>query len=163
MFEAEIFNNDPSGWMEIKEKIVSLEKEAFETEPFTEETLEADFLDSENIVVLLKDIGSKEVIGFTYAKPYEPETEDSPAKPEETAWMWDTVIQKEYRGKGLLGILISAVEEELKKRGFKYLERNALVANNFAENISKHYKDRIIKSFPLDSRWGPQMFFRIKL
>ena len=24
-------------------------------------------------------------------------------------------------------------------------------------------KEKIIKSFPLDSRWGPQVFFRIKL
>jgi GNAT superfamily N-acetyltransferase len=77
--------------------------------------------------------------------------------------MWDTIIQNEHRGKGLLGELMSTLETELKKRGFKYLERNALTANNFAENISKHYNDRIIKSFPLDSRWGPQIFFRIKL
>jgi GNAT superfamily N-acetyltransferase len=163
MFEAEVFDNNPSRWMEIKENIVSLEKEAFEEEPFTAETLEADFLDPQNIIVLLKGIESEEIIGFAYAKPSESETEDSPAKPGGTAWMWDTVIQKEYRGRGLLGVIMSVLEEELKTRGFKYLERNALVANNFAENISKYYKDRIIKTFSLDSRWGPQVFFRIKL
>lgn len=163
MFVVEIFDNNLSSLVDIKEKILYLEKEALESQVFTEEVLKADFLDSKNTIVLLKNTELKEIIGFAYAKPFEPETEDSPAKPGETAWMWDTIIQKEYRGRNLLGVMMSTLEKELKKRGFKYLERNALVANNFAENISKHYKDRIIKSFPLDSRWGPQVFFRIKL
>lgn len=163
MFKPEIFKSNQSNWENIKETIIKLEKDSFETEAFTPEDLEEDFLDSKNIIVLLRKTESNEVVGFTYAKPFEPETDDGPAKPGETAWMWDTIIDKEYRGKGLLGLMMSFIEEELRARGFKYLERNALVANNFAENISKHYKERIIKTFPLDSRWGPQVFFRIKL
>ncbi len=161
MRTTELFDQTSLSWEKIKKEILALEQEAFKENSFNMEVLEEDFLDKNNIIVLLKD--AEKVIGFTYAKPMEPETDDSPAKPGETAWMWDTIIQKEYRGKGLLGLIMSAIEDELRKRGFKYLERNALVANNFAENISKHYKDRIIKSFSLDSRWGPQIFFRIKL
>ncbi len=163
MFKSEIFDVNISKWEDIREKILSFEKENFGDGAFPESELKVDFLDSKNVVVLLKNIESKEIIGFTYAKPFEPETDDSQGKLGETAWVCDTIIEKEYRGKGLLRIMMSTLEEELKDRGFKYLERNAMVANNYAENISKHYKDRIIKSFPLDSRWGPQMFFRIKL
>lgn len=163
MFEAKVFDKNLSELTRIKRKILSLEKDAFGSEAFTDEDLEADFLDSKNAVVLLYNAESNEVIGFAYAKPSEPETEDSPAKPGETAWMWDTVIQKEFRGKGLLGIIMLALENELRDGGFKFLERNAVVANKYAENISKHYGDRIIKTFPLNSRWGPQVFFRIKL
>lgn len=163
MFATEIFKPDIKNWDVIKEKILYLENDAFTKESFSEEEIKNDFLNSENVVVLLKESDLNKIIGFTYAKPIEPETNDGPAKPGETAWMWDTVIDKEYRGRGLLGQMMSTIEKELQNHGFKYLERNALVANNFAENISKHYKDRIIKSFPLDSRWGPQIFFRIKL
>ncbi len=163
MFVAKIFDNTLSGWIDLEDEIFSLEKEAFSGEAFTKDTLEADFLDSKNLVVVLKNTTSNEAVGFTYAKPLDPEGDDSPAKQGETAWMWDTVIKKEHRGKGLLGIMMSTLEEELRNRGFKYLERNALIANNFAENIDKHYNDRIIKKFPLDSRWGPQIFFRIRL
>ncbi len=163
MILVEVFDNNQSSWVEIKDTIVSLEKEAFEQHPFIEDELEKDFLNPENTIVFLKNLDSQEVIGFAYAKPREPETSDSPAKPGETAWMWDTVIKKEFRGKGYLGVIMDKLEEELRNRGFKYLERNALVANNFAENISKHYKERIIKNFPLESKWGPQVFFRIKL
>lgn len=163
MFTTEIFTPNENNWELINNKILQIEKEAFGNEAFSEEEIMNDFLDSKNTVVLLKNNDSNEVVGFTYAKPFEPETNDSPAKPGETAWMWDTVIGKEYRGQGLLGQMMSTIETELQNKGFKYLERNALVKNNFAENISKHYKDRIIKSFPLDSRWGPQIFFRIRL
>lgn len=163
MYIAEIFDHSLHGWIAVKNKIIHLEEEAFGAGAFKKETIETDFLDLKNIIILLKNEETKNVIGFTYAKPREPETDDSPARPGETAWMWDTVIEEGHRGKGLLRLMMSALEQELKKRGFKYLERNALVANNFAENISKHYKERIIKSFPLDSEWGPQVFFRIKL
>lgn len=163
MITTKIFTPSLANWELIKNKILFIEKEAFGSGAFGEEKIMTDFLDPKNIVVLLKDQTTDEVVGFTYAKPFEPETDDSPALPGETAWVWDTVIQKEYRGRSLLGQMMSVLEIELKKLGFKYMERNALTANDFAENISKHYKDRIIKNFPLDSRWGPQIFFRIKL
>ena len=163
MITAEMFSNIKPDWIKIKDSILSLEKEGFEEHPFTEKEIEEDFLNPENIIVLLKNLENQEVIGFTYVKPMEPETSDGPAKPGETAWMWDTVIKKEFRGRGLLGLMMNKLEEELKNRGFKYVERNAMAANNFAENIAKHYKERIIKSFPLESKWGPQVFFRIKL
>ena|SRR3989344_1247102 len=163
MFETELFNNNQFDWIKIKNTIISLEKEAFVDHPFTDKDLEKDFLNSGNTIVLLKNSENQKIIGFAYAKPREPETSDSPAEPGETAWMWDTVIKKEYRGKKLLGSIMNKLEEELKNKGFKYLERNAMIANNFAENVSKHYKDRIIKSLPLESKWGSQVFFRIKL
>ncbi|MFZ2522425.1 MAG: GNAT family N-acetyltransferase [Minisyncoccia bacterium] len=163
MILAEVFNSNQSSWNETKDSIISLENEAFEQHPFTEDELEKDFINSENTIVLLKNLDNQEIIGFAYAKPMEPETSGSPALPGETAWMWDTVIKKDYRGKGLLGVIMDKLENELKIRGFKYLERNALIANDFAENISRHYKERIIKSFPLESKWGPQVFFRIEL
>jgi len=58
---------------------------------------------------------------------------------------------------------MNRIEEELKKMNYKYIDLCAVIANNFAENISKIYKERIIKSESLDSKWGPQIYFRIKL
>ncbi len=161
MISAELFDNNASSWSKIGSQIITMENEAF-GENSLSNILEKDFLDSTNIVVVLKN-ENQEAVGFAYAKPSEPETDDGPAKPGETAWMWDTVIKKDYQGKGLLGIIMEKLEGELRKRGFKYLERNALVANDYAQNIVKHYGNRIMKSFPLESKWGPQVFFRIRL
>src|SRR6266498_2505669 len=107
MFEIELFDNNYSYWIKIKDTIFSLEKEAFAEHPFTEKELEEDFLNPKNTIVLLKNSYNQEVIGFAYAKQMEPETSDSPAEPGETAWMWDTVIKKEYRGKKLLGSIMN--------------------------------------------------------
>lgn len=161
MFTTEVFEHNESEWKKIKSDIISLENEAFGDKSFTEEEFDNDFLDKNNIIILLKD-GDK-VIGFTYAKPVEYYYPERINEKGETALIHDTVIKKDYRGKKLVGILVGKLEEELKKNNFKYLERHALVANNYAENISKYYKDRIIKSEPHDSEWGPQIFFRIRL
>jgi hypothetical protein len=55
------------------------------------------------------------------------------------------------------------MEEELRNMGYVYFEIDAVTANNYAGNIAKFYKYRILKSEPHDSRWGPQVYFRIKL
>ena len=53
MISIEVFDNNQSNWNEIKETILSLEVEAFEQHPFTDDELEQDFLDPENIIVFL--------------------------------------------------------------------------------------------------------------
>lgn len=158
----EIFQSDPDSWEKIKDGIVAMEEEAFGEHGFTAEQLKEDFLNKNNFIIILKS-DTDEVIGFTYArtpKDAEPIFADVD---DETACMWDTIIKKEYRGQHLLGSMMALLEEELKKAGYKYMERSALLANNYAENIQKFYQGRIIQSKPQDSKWGPQIFFRIKL
>lgn len=152
-YEVEIFDPKKHSWSDIKERIISIEHEAFGDKSFSDEDLSNDFQNVNNVVVLLKD--SNNILGFVYAEP---------ANKEETALICDIVIEKKSRQKHLAGILMDSLEEELKKRKYKYIEMDAAVANNFAENISKQYKSRIVEQGePHDSIWGKQVFFRIKL
>ena len=156
-FIAEIFDPAVSSWTDIEKSVVFIEHEEFGEKAFSGETLAKDFQNKQNIVVLLKSSDTKAVIGFTYAEP---------TSKKETAYIRDTVIQKDFRHKHLLGILMNCMEEELKKRGYKYMERKAAVANDYAKNISKHYQGRILEqSEPRYTPYldGQQVFFRIKL
>lgn len=163
MFTTEIFQSRSSSWEEVKERVIFLEREAFENNAFPVEELTIDFLNENNIIVLLKNTELNEVVGFVYAKPIEDAEPSRSNEKGETAYLWDIVIKKEYRGRHLTGILMERIEEELKKMNYKYIDLCAVTANNFSDNISKVYKERIIKSESLDSKWGPQVFFRIKL
>ena len=153
-FIAEFYDPKVSSWENIKDKIFFIEQEAFGDKAFSTIELSKDFQDKKNTVILLKQPDSGFVVGFTYAEPLDIDT----------AYICDTVIQKDFRNKGLIKILMDCLEEELKNRGYKYIEREVVIGNDYANNIMKHYKDRIVKqSEPHESTWGSQIRFRIKL
>lgn len=162
MFTTEVYKPNLAAWEKIQDRIIALEQEAFGEKAFSVQELAKDFLNEKNTIILLKD--SDLVIGFTYARSLD--EADEPGREDEigeTAYMWDTVIQKEYRGRHLVGVLMNALEEELRRKKYRYVERVAAVANNYANNIAKHYKDRIVRSEPRETKYGSQVFFRIKL
>ncbi len=152
-FRVEIFNSAKHSWEGIRERIIFIEHEAFGDKSFSDEDLSNDFQDENNVAVLLKDLDV--IVGFAYTES---------ANKEETAIICDIVIEGQSRHKHLVGILMNALEEELRKRKYKYIEMDAAVTNNYAKNISKFYKNRIVEQGePHDSIWGQQVFFRIKL
>ena len=163
MFATENFIPGAVSLEAIKETIFSLEQEAFGDKAFTEKEMTADFTNKNTVVVLLKEKETDKIIGFMYARPIEEVEPERIAEKGETAYLWDIVIKEEYRGRHLAGSLTAALEDELRKRNYVYMELDARTANNYAANVAKVYKDRIIKSEPHDSIWGPQVFFRIKL
>jgi len=157
-FITEIFDPETQSFEEIKEDILSIEHEAFGEHSFPDEWFPRDFCkEKENVVVLLRGPASKKVIGFTYAKPITNEKPD-------TAFIWNTAIQKNFQHQGLVGLLMETLEKELMKRGFKYMEREAAYNNGYADKIAKHYKGRIVEqSEPHEVFHDTQVFFRIKL
>lgn len=159
---VEVFSPNLQNWNEIRERIFLLEKQAFAALAFTSEEISSDFTNPNNTVILLKNDKS-EIIGFIYAKPVEEAEPERVSEKGETAYIWDTVIEKEYRGRKLVGMLTGKLEEELGRKGYKYMERCAVVANNYANNVLKNYQDRIVKQEPIDSMYGPQIYLRIRL
>lgn len=153
---ARIANPAADRWEDIGKNIVSIEREAFGDASFSPEQLEADFFDPNTTWALL--LNGEDIIGFTYAK----RTEDF--EMQSVACIWDTVIAESWRHKGFVGVLMEMLEAELKKAGYIYIEREAAVASGYAEQISKHYHDRIVEEGqPHDSKWDQQKFFRIRL
>ena len=148
MFTTEVFKPNPDDFGKIKDTIISLESGGFGDKSFTSQQISEDFLNKNNTIILLKETRTDAIVGFTYAKPIEEAEANRVSEKGETAYIWDTVIKKEHWGKRLVGVLV---------------ERCAVITNNYAENVLKNYEDRIVKTYPLDSAYGPQIFFRIKL
>ena len=122
--------------------------------------------------MLLKDTETGHVVGFTYALPAEisynkdfhPERlNEVKALDSKVAYIEDTAIDPEYMGHRLVVPLISTLEEALVNKGYGYFDRDSAVKHNYATNIAKIYGDRIIASHPHESKYGDQVFFRIRL
>ena len=163
MITAEIYKPDRAAWPKIGPEVIALEREAFGDKAFADAYIEADFMNKKNTIALLKD--GEGVIGFTYARPLG-EADEPPGRESEfaeTAYIWDTVIGERYRGRRLIGILMTALEKELKTKGYSFIERTATVANDYAAHIAKQYGDRVIRSEPVETKYGKQVFFRIRL
>ncbi len=161
-FIAEVYNPDPKVWEKIKADILEMEHEAFGDKAFTDEEMEGDFLNKKNTIVILKC--NDKVIGFSYARSLD--EADEPGRESEineTVYLWNTVIANKYRGRHLVGKLAETLEDELRRKGYSYMESYAVVKNNFAANIAKHYGDRVVKSEPKETGYGRQMYFRIRL
>src|SRR5687767_7366798 len=81
----------------------------------------------------------------------------------DTAYINFTAIEPAYQNKGHLGTLISAVEDELRVIGYPFMERNCRIESGYADQVQKHYGDRIVSTHDHQSHLGPLRFFRIKL
>lgn len=78
--------------------------------------------------------------------------------------MWNTIIHESLRGKRLVGMMMGKMEEVLRIRGYQYVERYVVIANNYAKNVAKNYDNRIVtQESYFSEQYGPQIFFRIKL
>lgn len=160
---AKIYNSQEYPWDNIKDEILTLEKDEFSKNAWSESTLKKGFIGKDSVAVLLIDSTTGRIIGFSYAVKGGLDHNFKPVDKADTAYIENTIIDKTYRGKGLIGLMMDKLEKELIKKGYKFLERDARVANNYAANIKKHYQDRIVESFPHNSRYGEEVFFRIKL
>ncbi|TSC68827.1 MAG: hypothetical protein G01um101466_300 [Parcubacteria group bacterium Gr01-1014_66] len=175
VYRPEIYNPDKLPWDKIREDILKIEESAYgEEDLFGEEVLQNDFEDPDNIVVILRDIATEKIIGFTYAKPtLKSYPEDFPEREmsKDTAYIYYTVIEKSYQGKGLVSSLLNKLEDELVRRGFSFVERDAANdregeqsgAETYADKLRKNYQERILKEEAHDSEFGPQVFFRMSL
>ncbi len=172
---VEVYDPKQVSWEEIGGDILGVELSASGAEgALDEETLRKGFEDPESVIVLMRDSVTNKIVGFTYAKPaVKTYQEDFPERQatEDTAYIYDTEIQEQYQGRGLVSVLIAKLEQELLVRGFSFIERDAdnnrdsgkPDAETYADKIRKNYRGRIIKEEPHDSEYGQQVYFRIRL
>ncbi len=160
-YVARIYDPQACPWQSIAHQIMEIEREGFGRGAFSKQYLKWAFLEPTSTAGLL--IGDDDRIGgFTVAAGMGGIAANR--RERETAYIVDTVIRRELRGRALVGLLMQMVERELKERGFRFLERHAAIANGYADSIRRHYGPRIIREAgPQPSEWGEQMFFRIRL
>lgn len=108
------------------------------------------------------------LIGFSVAIPMtifdvERNSESDP----ETAYLYATVIDKPFQNQGLVGILTDSLLIELRKRGFRYVERDCKEADGYAGKVEKHFtkSGSIVHSHSWEGypESGPEMNFLIDI
>lgn len=109
--------------------------------------------DPDAAVVVLR--GDGEVRGFLIAVPDE--------TVEGGLYVEDTLIEAPYRGRRLIALLGEALDAEAARRGFRYLTRDASIANGYADAIERAYRGRVIERREHKSPYGPQRYLKIDL
>ncbi|GAC1514882.1 MAG: hypothetical protein NVS2B16_22300 [Chloroflexota bacterium] len=161
---ADVFHPSMSAWLDVRADIMRIETEQFGDGAFDEEYLAYEFTDPANTVVLMRDTETDTVFGFTYAIPVGDVDPARWAPPDHTAYICDTALDHDHQRRGLVADMMAVLEEELRRRGYRYLERDAAVSNGYADKIARAYGDRIVaQSEPHSSDYGMQVFFRIRL
>ncbi len=132
-----------------------IEDVAFSRMGFSEYMMKSLFKNERNLNGLLRDKNNR-IIGYTSITINDDGV---------SAYIMNIAIDPKHQGKGNVGILMRDMKRELKKQGIKYLIRDSVVENGYADKIERHYGDRIIRSktYEHDSSWGRQRHFEIKL
>lgn len=151
-------------WDHVAPDVMRIERQQFGDGAFDEEYLAGEFTDPENVAVVLIDTVSERVAGFTYAVPASLVDRAYSFPNKGTAYVCDTAIDFAHQGRGLVGAMMTVLEVQLRRRGYRYLERDAAVQNGYAAKIERAYAGRIItQGEPHLSEYGLQVFFRIDL
>lgn len=153
---TELYNADENEWDEIWPSIERLEDECFPGKGLGEKYLKYVFGDKNNIVVLVRR--GRKIIGFTCGIP---DTNVADA-----IYIDTTEITPSEQGQKHVVRLMELLEDEARRRNYKFLTRDAEVLNGYADKIVKNYGDRIIESHDHESEHsmgGVQRFFKIIL
>lgn len=157
--KTDIFNAESSDAESVKKAIIKLEEinwgeKIANDSDFTSEVMESIIKDPKNIVVILRTFVDK-IIGYSIAVP----DEDIVG----AAYIYSTDIHPSFQGKGLIGKIMKAMEEELRKKGYEFMTRDSAVSNGYADSVERHYGDRVVEMYDHESPYGPQRYFKIKL
>ncbi|EKD24003.1 MAG: hypothetical protein ACD_81C00131G0006 [uncultured bacterium] len=151
MIHVEFITPSSLNWNTLGSQIYNIEVSIFGEESLSEEMMRDDINDPEVTLVLLKK--DESIVGFTYALP----------ESGGVARIVDTVIIKERQSKGLISMLMTCLETELRKKGYEYVTRDAMVDNGYADKITRNYSSRIIETRDFIGEWGKQRYFKIRI
>lgn len=147
--KAEVYS--PGSWKKIQGAIIEIETMEFKDKAFSAQELQEDFENRQNVNIVLRH--GVMVIGFT-----------STSINGNNAHINNVVIHPDYQGRGLIGTLMSELENTLKSRAVVEITMDAAVENGYADKVKKFYGDRVLEiGTDKKSPWGLQRFFRISL
>lgn len=118
--------------------------------------------DPENTVVDLIEDGK--VIGFNIVIPIGKMTAARATESTETAYIYFTGIEPNRQGQGLVKKLNESTFDTLRRKGFRFVELDAMHSSGYDQMVAKSYADAIAARREHDD-WGigPETFFRIDL
>src|SRR5712691_7066872 len=139
-------------WDRVQQRIGEIEREVFGEDAFSPEELRAAFTGRENLAVLLWDAGV--LIGYTQA---------GPARARETYYIANTAIATSYQDRGLIRPLMERLYTEVRAAGAHFIERDAAIANGYADKIVRFHATDMIRTRDHESPYGRQRFIRMRV
>jgi len=139
-------------WDSIEGRIVEIEREVFGDDAFSADELRAAFTGRQSLAVLLWD--GDVLIGYTQA---------GQARARETYYIANTAIANSYQGRGLIGLLMERLYADVRAVGARFIERDAAIANGYADKIVRFHAADIITTRDHDSPYGRQRFIRMRV
>lgn len=158
---AKMYNPKLTSWKKIKKSIMKIEADAFPQYDPQEAILENDFVNKNNIVVLLRS-SRRSIIGYAYAEPIGQLNPRRKRENTNTAYLTSIAIHPNFQGKGLARNLHKALDQRLKKRGYSFLEGH-VVNDHYYESLNKIYADRIVRKRRTLHEDEMKHFVRIRL
>jgi GNAT superfamily N-acetyltransferase len=150
---AESFDRSAAGsWDAVQERIREIEREVFGEDAFSPDELRAAFTGPKNLAVLLRD--GTVLVGYTQA---------GPARAPDTYYIANTAIAKSHQGRGLIRVLMERLYADVRDAGAHFIERDAAIANGYADKIVRFHAADIIRTRDHDSPYGRQRFIRMRV
>lgn len=108
----------------------------------------------------------KKVTGFSVAVPVGRFDRTKEARSADTAYIYYTGIEPSLRGRGLVGPLMEKMYGLLRDKGYKRVERDAVLDQGWADKVQRSSPEGAIMSSHDHTTWeevGPQRFFEMDL
>jgi ribosomal protein S18 acetylase RimI-like enzyme len=143
-------------WNAIKDRIAEIERDVFGEDAFSPGELRLAFNGRRSVVVLLWEgpLAGGRLVGYTQAQPA-----DDPA----TFYVANTAIARSHQGRGLVRLLMSQLYADVRAAGARFIERDAAIANGYADKIVRFHAVDVLETFDHDSPYGPQRFIRMRV
>lgn len=150
---VESFSRDGTrSWDSIKERIGEIEHEVFGDDAFSPDELRAAFNGRQSLAVLLWD--GAVLVGYT---------QGGPARATDTYYIANTAIAKSHQGRGLIRLLMDRLYADVRAAGAHFIERDAAIANGYADKIVRSHAADIVRTRDHDSPYGRQRFIRMRV
>jgi ribosomal protein S18 acetylase RimI-like enzyme len=144
-------------WETIEGRIREIELECFGRQhAFSDDELRAMFNGPRTIAVLLWDGPAPDgrLVGYTQAEP---------ARARDTYYIANTAIAKSHQGHGLVRLLMERLYVDVRAAGARFVERDAAIANGYADKIVRVHAADILETHDHDSPYGPQRYIRMRI
>jgi len=152
VIRAESFDRTARAWDRVRERVGEIEREVFGDDAFSPDELRAAFTGPKSLAVLLRD--GTLVVGYTQA---------GPARAPDTYYIANTAIAKSHQGRGLIRVLMERLYADVRGAGAHFIERDAAIANGYADKIVRFHAADIVRTRDHDSPYGRQRFIRMRL
>lgn len=145
-------------WDTIGPRIREIELECFgQQQAFSDEELRLAFNGPRSTAALLWDgpaSGEHLLVGYTQAEP---------ARAPHTYYISNTAIAKSHQGRGFVKLLMERLYADVRAAGARFIERDAAIANGYADKVVRFHAADILTAFDHDSPYGPQRFIRMRV